>query len=205
MVTFWLLIDTIAMIGSPASRGATASVLCSGRAWRGAASAGRAAVSAVRAAVAASVTIAGGAHRRTTSVDWAVVHRFAMPCPGCQGGIRVETNTENGWMVPVLRPVVNQRFRVIGLLPTDYLCAPLRTWSLSPRVRAAACNGHLGDALPPTTLHVFQTARPSCGAAAYVAHDGEPGGSDREHDAVAKVLIIGASRGIGLETVKAAL
>jgi short-subunit dehydrogenase len=29
--------------------------------------------------------------------------------------------------------------------------------------------------------------------------------SDREHDAVARVLIIGASRGIGLETVKAAL
>jgi putative NADH-flavin reductase len=33
----------------------------------------------------------------------------------------------------------------------------------------------------------------------------EPGGSDREHDAMATVLIIGASRGIGLETVKAAL
>src|SRR5438552_13669977 len=33
----------------------------------------------------------------------------------------------------------------------------------------------------------------------------EPGGSDREHDAVATVLIIGASRGIGLEAVKAAL
>ena len=31
------------------------------------------------------------------------------------------------------------------------------------------------------------------------------GGSDREHDAVAIVLIIGASRGIGLETVRAAL
>src|SRR6266852_6782445 len=83
MVTFWLLIDTIAMIGSPASRGAASSVVCSGRAWRGAASAGGAAVSAVRAAVAASVTIAGGAHRRTTLV----VHRFVMPCPGCQGGI----------------------------------------------------------------------------------------------------------------------
>src|ERR1700704_4848210 len=111
MVTFWLLIDTIAMIGSPAARGAAASVVCSGRAWRGAASggggggraprgggaaasvvcsgrawrgaasAGGAAVSAVRAAVAASVTIAGGAHRRTTSVDWALVHRLVMPCP----------------------------------------------------------------------------------------------------------------------------
>src|SRR5436190_18312548 len=82
MITFWLLIDTTAMIGSPAARGAAASAVCSGRAWRGAASAGAAAVSAVRAAVAASVTIAGGAHRRTASVDWAVVHRFVMPCPG---------------------------------------------------------------------------------------------------------------------------
>src|SRR5580704_18188896 len=107
------------MIGSPASRGAAASVVCSGEAWRGAASAGGAAVSAIRAAVAASVTIAGGAHRRTTSVDWAVVHRFVMPYPGCQGGIASKTNT-NGWMVPVLRPVVNQHFHVIGLLPADY-------------------------------------------------------------------------------------
>src|SRR5262249_9577509 len=38
-----------------------------------------------------------------------------------------------------------------------------------------------------------------------IAHEGEPGGFDREHDAVATVLIIGASRGIGLDTVKAAL
>src|SRR5215510_5668756 len=52
---------------------------------------------------------------------------------------------------------------------------------------------------------LFKPARPSCGAAACIAHDGEPGGSDREHDAVAIVLIIGASRGIGLETVRAAL
>src|SRR5215468_5108041 len=88
MVTFWLLIDTIAMIGSPASRGAR----------RGAASAGGAAVSAARAAVAASVTIAGGAHRRTTSVDWAVVHRFVMPCPGCRGGnASKQTLRTGGW------------------------------------------------------------------------------------------------------------
>src|SRR5436305_11240274 len=112
MVTFWLLIDTIAMVGSPASRGAAPSVVCSGRGWRGAASAGGAAVSAVRAAVAASVTIAGSAHRRTTSVDWALAHRFVMPCPGCQERIR--------WMVPALRPVVGQHFHVIGLLPADY-------------------------------------------------------------------------------------
>src|SRR5271165_6225290 len=98
MVTFWLLIDTIAIIGSPASRGAAPSVVCSGRAWRGAASAGGAAVSAVRAAVAASITIAGGAHRWTTSVDWAVVHRFVMPCPGCQGGIASkQTLRTGGW------------------------------------------------------------------------------------------------------------
>src|SRR6516225_7909562 len=98
MVTFWLLIDTIAMIGSPAARGAAASVVCSGGVWRGAAPAGGAAVSAVRAAVATSVTIAGDPHRRTTSVDWAVVHRFVMPCPELSGRIRVETNTENGWI-----------------------------------------------------------------------------------------------------------
>src|SRR6476619_6948295 len=98
MVTFWLLIDTIAMIGSPGTRGAAPSVVCSGRTWRGAASAGGAAVSAVRAAVAASVAIAGGAHRRTTSVDWAVVHRFVMPCPGVQGGIASnQTLRTGGW------------------------------------------------------------------------------------------------------------
>src|SRR5262245_34121785 len=93
MVTFWLLIDTMAMIGSPAVRGAAPSVAFSGRAWRGAASAGGAPVSTVRAAAAVSVTIAGGAHRRTAFV----VHRFVMPNlvmpflvmpgPGCQGGI----------------------------------------------------------------------------------------------------------------------
>src|SRR5712671_1370682 len=96
MVTFWLWIDTIAMIGSPAARGAAPSVVCSGGVWRGAASAGEAAVSAVRAAVAASVAIAGGAHRRTTSVDWAVVHRFVMPCPGVQGGIASKQTLRTG-------------------------------------------------------------------------------------------------------------
>src|SRR5262249_18734200 len=33
----------------------------------------------------------------------------------------------------------------------------------------------------------------------------KPGASDREHHAVATVLIIGATRGVGLEAVKAAL
>src|SRR3954469_2696648 len=111
MVTFWLLIDTIAMIGSPAARGAAPSVVCSGRAWRGAASAGGgavsgrqagggAAVSAVRAAVAASVTIAGGAHRRTTSVDWVLVHRLVMPCP-VSGRIasKQTLRTGGGWFL----------------------------------------------------------------------------------------------------------
>src|SRR6516165_4983316 len=100
MVTFWLLIDTIAMIGSPAPRGAAPSVVCSGRAWRGAASAGGAAVSAVKAAVAASVTIAGSAHRRTTSVDWAVV-RFVMPCPGLSGRNRVASRSGRAWHAPL--------------------------------------------------------------------------------------------------------
>src|SRR6266576_1193696 len=47
-----------------------------------------------------------------------------------------------------------------------------------------------------------QAARPSC---ACIAHDGERAGPTGSIDAVATVLIIGASRGIGLETVKAAL
>src|SRR6516162_6213290 len=91
MVTFWLLIDTIAMIGSPALRGAAASVVCSAGAWRGAALAGGTAVSADRAAVTASVTI--GANRRTTSVDWAVVHRFVMPCPSSKRSNRWKGTT----------------------------------------------------------------------------------------------------------------
>ena len=99
MVTFWLLIDTIAMIGSPAARGAAPSVVCSGRAWRGAASAGGAAVSAVRAAVAASITIAGGAHRRTTSVDWALVHRLVMPCPVSGRIASKQTLRMGGWFL----------------------------------------------------------------------------------------------------------
>ena len=44
-----------------------------------------------------------------------------------------------------------------------------------------------------------------CNAAARIAHDGERAGPTGSIDAVAKVLIIGASRGIGLETVRAAL
>ena len=41
--------------------------------------------------------------------------------------------------------------------------------------------------------------------AAYIAHDTKPGGPEQKHDSVATVLIVGASSGIGLETVKAAL
>jgi hypothetical protein len=58
---------------------------------------------------------------------------------------------------------------------------------------------------PDVSRKCVSGVRTSCGTAACIAHDGEPGGSDREHDAVATVLIIGESRGIGLETVRAAL
>jgi hypothetical protein len=58
---------------------------------------------------------------------------------------------------------------------------------------------------PAASFTCFKQRAHPCGAAACTAHESEPGGSDREHDAVAKVLIIGASRGIGLEIVKAAL
>jgi hypothetical protein len=70
------LIDTIAMIGSPASRGAIASV--GGRACLAAAPA----VSAVSAAIAASVAMAGGRLRRIATLDCAAVNRLTMPCPG---------------------------------------------------------------------------------------------------------------------------
>src|SRR4051812_38975127 len=65
------------MIGSPASRGATASVACAGRA--GFAAAGPA--SAVSAAIAASITMEEGPQRRVATVDCAVVNRFPMPAP----------------------------------------------------------------------------------------------------------------------------
>jgi hypothetical protein len=66
------------MIGSPASRGAVASVACAGRVFLGAASA----VSAVSAATAASVAMATDRQCRIAAVDSAVVNRVAMPFPG---------------------------------------------------------------------------------------------------------------------------
>jgi hypothetical protein len=71
------LIDTIAMIGSPASRGAVASVGGAERACLAAAPA----VSAASAAIAASTTITEGPHRRIATVDCAVVNRFTMLSP----------------------------------------------------------------------------------------------------------------------------
>src|SRR6267142_4644642 len=65
------------MIGSPASRGAVASVGGAGRACPAAASV----VSAASAAIAASVTMAGGPQRRIATVDCAVVSRFTMLSP----------------------------------------------------------------------------------------------------------------------------
>ena len=64
-MTCWLLIDTIAMIGSPASRRAVASLVGAGRACLAAASA----LSAVSAAIAASVTMATNPQRRFATVD----------------------------------------------------------------------------------------------------------------------------------------
>src|SRR5436309_2762877 len=66
-VTFWDLIDTIAMIGSPAARGAVASLGGAGRACLAAASA----FSDVSAAI-ASITIAGARQRRIATVDCAI-------------------------------------------------------------------------------------------------------------------------------------
>jgi hypothetical protein len=63
------MIDTIAMIGSPASRGAVASVVGAGRDCLAAASA----VGAASAAIAASVTMTGSRQRRVATVDCAVM------------------------------------------------------------------------------------------------------------------------------------
>jgi hypothetical protein len=51
--------------------------------------------------------------------------------------------------------------------------------------RAACDRTGLGNA--------FKAARPSCGVAAYYAHDAKPGGSDQKHDAVATDIQITAS------------
>jgi hypothetical protein len=59
-------------MGSPASRGAVASVVGAGRACLAAASA----VSASSAAIAASITMAGTPQRRVATVDRAVMNRF---------------------------------------------------------------------------------------------------------------------------------
>jgi len=64
------MIDTIAMIGSPASRGAVASVVGAGRDCLAAASA----VGGASAAIAASVTMTGIPHVAT--VDCVVMNRF---------------------------------------------------------------------------------------------------------------------------------
>src|SRR5262249_10352760 len=66
------------MIGSPASRGATASL--GGGAGR-ACPATAAAVSAVRAAIGAAVARTGGPEPRIAAVDWRVENRLNMPGP----------------------------------------------------------------------------------------------------------------------------
>src|SRR5476651_301280 len=75
-VTCCVLIDTIAMIGSPASRGAVASL---GGAGRGSLAAALG-LNAVSAAIAARLTTAGSAQRPIAKVDCTVVNRFTMPC-----------------------------------------------------------------------------------------------------------------------------
>src|SRR5579859_7677177 len=88
MVTCWLLIDTIAMIGSPAARGAAASLARTGAVCFTAAVADGAAASATSAAVAASVTIAGAHPGRIAAGKCAVLTRFVMPCSGSNASTR---------------------------------------------------------------------------------------------------------------------
>jgi hypothetical protein len=86
------LIETIAMIGSPAWRGAVASLGGgAGRAF--CATAG--AVGAINAAIAASANVAGGPQRRIAMVDCAVASRFAMLIP-IEMPVRACVNRVNG-------------------------------------------------------------------------------------------------------------
>jgi hypothetical protein len=71
------MIDTIAMIGSPASRGAASAVGGAGRACFAAAPP----AGAVRATISASVIMAGAIRRRIAMVDCAVVNRLTMLSP----------------------------------------------------------------------------------------------------------------------------
>jgi hypothetical protein len=72
------LIDTIAMIGSPAVRGAVVSLVDARFACLAVASA----VSAVSATVAPSKTETEGLHRCIATVDFAVVGRIGIPSSG---------------------------------------------------------------------------------------------------------------------------
>src|SRR5690349_11835531 len=100
MVTCWLLIDTIAMIGSPAARGAVASV---GRAgWAGWAGFNAAlAAGAISAAVIASVTIVAARRGRTAALECAM-NRFVIGgCFPFNDAPSIKTcGTEPGWSEP---------------------------------------------------------------------------------------------------------
>ena len=76
-MTCWDLIDTTAMIGSPALRAATSSLGGAGRVCLGAASA----FSAVNTTTAASVTIAGDFQHPIAAADRTIAIRFSMSFP----------------------------------------------------------------------------------------------------------------------------
>src|SRR5690348_12090224 len=94
MVTCWFLIDTIAMIGSPATRGAVASVGRAGWGCLTAASADGTRGSASSAALVASVTIAAAHHCGLAAVECALLIRSVMP-----------------WMFSINQPAVNKDLR----------------------------------------------------------------------------------------------
>src|SRR5580692_8011895 len=92
MVTCWLLIDTIAMTGSSALRGAVASVGCA-EPERFAASTGDAASAAISAAAAREI-VAAGPCRRIALEDCAVVDRLVMRCSGARGLLQEGSPTQ---------------------------------------------------------------------------------------------------------------
>src|SRR5215204_160365 len=98
MVTRWFLIETIAMTGSPAGRGAVDSVE---RSRRGAASAVAAAVSPMSAAV--SITRVAGPRSWIASLDWA----FA--ASGCDLVMVADTAPQTVVMHELLHPLLITR------------------------------------------------------------------------------------------------
>src|ERR1700740_102799 len=129
------------MIGSPASRGAIASM-----GWR-ASLATAPAVSTVSAAIATSVTIAGAPQRRIGTVDRTILYRFNMPRCGCNAlPAHVDHVADPDLRIVNRRHNSMPRIRFRGGMPAQYIrfcfCAPaLREILLTRAAGNIRCHG----------------------------------------------------------------